>query len=204
MKLISQFIKLSTTLVLMLFFGVWNSYSQNQFKDQNTLLSSEECVADLISQMILKEIEGEKMPVVLEGFDKGARSEITLPKSQIILMKENQALGKPAIIKARYPRAFEGNAITNVLFEDFSLEGRRPVTFYESVDDLPDFKSYDMENRTYKKFKGKPLFPFGHALSYINFTYRNFVRLNGVNAGEQMPVLVEVTNVLALNGEEVV
>ncbi|MBJ2173577.1 glycoside hydrolase family 3 C-terminal domain-containing protein [Aureibaculum sp. A20] len=171
------------------------------------------------------EIEGEEMPVVLEGFDKGDRSEITLPKSQIKLMKEIQALGKPtilvlmngsalainwagenipAILEAWYPGEFGGNAIADVLFGDYNPAGRLPVTFYKSVDDLPDFKSYDMENRTYKFFKGKSLFPFGHGLSYTNFTYRNFAVPSGVKTGEQIPVSVEVTNAGALNGDEVV
>ena len=66
--------------------------------------------------------------------------------------------------------------------------GRLPITFYKSVEDLPDFKSYNMENRTYKYFKGEPLFPFGHGLSYTNFKYQNFTLPSDINAGNEIPV----------------
>ena len=134
------------------------------------------------------------MPVVIEGFDKGDRSDITLPKSQITLVKAVQKLGKPtvvvlmngsalainwtaknipAILEAWYPGEFGGSAIADILFGDYNPSGKLPVTFYKSVKDLPDFKNYNMENRTYKYFKGEPLFPFGHGLSYSNFEYSN-------------------------------
>jgi beta-glucosidase len=171
------------------------------------------------------EIEGEEMPVVLEGFDKGDRSEIELPKSQIKLMKEIHSLGKPtilvlmngsalainwagehipAILEAWYPGEFGGNAIADVLFGDYNPAGRLPITFYKSVEDLPDFKSYNMENRTYKYFKGEPLFPFGHGLSYTNFIYQNFTLPSDINAGNEIPVSVEVINSGKYDGDEIV
>ena len=171
------------------------------------------------------EIEGEEMPVVLEGFDKGDRSEIELPKSQIELMKEIQSLGKPtilvlmngsalainwagehipAILEAWYPGEFGGRAIADVLFGDYNPAGRLPITFYKSVSDLPDFKSYNMENRTYKYFKGEPLFPFGHGLSYTNFNYQNFTLPSDIIAGNEIPVSVEVFNSGKYDGDEVV
>ena len=171
------------------------------------------------------DIEGEEMPVVLEGFDKGDRSDISLPKSQLELMKEITALGKPvilvlmngsalavnwasdnipAIIEAWYPGEFGGRAIADVLFGDYNPAGRLPVTFYKSVDDLPDFKSYDMNNRTYKYFKGNPLYPFGHGLSYTNFTYENLEIPHQINLNEDIPITVEVRNSGDMDGEEVV
>jgi len=171
------------------------------------------------------DIEGEEMPVLLDGFDKGDRSKISLPQSQIKLMKELQALGKPiilvlmngsalavnwagdhipAILEAWYPGEFGGNAIADVLFGDYNPAGRLPVTFYKSVDDLPDFKSYDMENRTYKYFKGNPLFPFGHGLSYTNFTYSNFSLEGKVALNKNIELKVDITNVGNLKGDEVV
>lgn len=170
-------------------------------------------------------IEGEEMPVLLEGFDKGDRSEITLPKTQIELMKKVHALGKPtilvlmngsalavnwaadnipAILEAWYPGEFGGNAIADILFGDYNPAGRLPVTFYKSVNDLPDFKNYNMENRTYKYFKGKPLFPFGHGLSYTNFTYSNLDIKKEVVVNEPIEVKVDISNSGAIKGEEVV
>lgn len=138
------------------------------------------------------DIEGEEMPVVMEGFDKGDRSDIVLPSSQQELLKAVMATGKPvvlvllngsalainyaaenvpAIVEAWYPGEFGGFALAEILFGDVNPSGKLPVTFYKSVEDLPDFKSYDMTNRTYKYFEGEPLFPFGHGLSYSNFEY---------------------------------
>lgn len=138
------------------------------------------------------DIEGEEMPVVMEGFDKGDRSDIVLPSSQQALLKEVLKTGKPvilvllngsalavnyaadkapAIVEAWYPGEFGGIALAEILFGDVNPSGKLPVTFYKSVDDLPDFKSYDMKDRTYKYFTGEPLFPFGHGLSYSNFKY---------------------------------
>ncbi|MFD0835622.1 glycoside hydrolase family 3 C-terminal domain-containing protein [Mariniflexile aquimaris] len=171
------------------------------------------------------DIEGEEMPVLLEGFDKGDRSDITLPKSQIELMKKIQALGKPiilvlmngsalavnwaadnipAILEAWYPGEFGGNAIADVLFGDYNPAGRLPVTFYKSVNDLPDFKNYNMENRTYKYFKGNPLFPFGHGLSYTSFAYTNLNIPDQVIINNDINLNVEVKNTGAFDGDEVV
>lgn len=170
-------------------------------------------------------IEGEEMPILLEGFDKGDRSEISLPKTQITLMKEIQALGKPtvlvlmngsalainwadknipAILEAWYPGEFGGNAIADVLFGDYNPAGRLPVTFYKSVDDLPDFKSYDMENRTYKYFKGDPLYPFGHGLSFSTFEYSNLVMENKMALKEDISLKINVTNTGKIDGDEVI
>ncbi|GAA4271205.1 glycoside hydrolase family 3 protein [Aquimarina gracilis] len=171
------------------------------------------------------DIEGEEMPVVLDGFDKGDRSKISLPQSQITLMKEIQALGKPvvlvlmngsalainwandhipAIVESWYPGEFGGKAIADVLFGDYNPGGRLPVTFYKSVEDLPDFKSYDMTNRTYKYFQGDPLFPFGHGLSYTNFSYSNLKIPESVDINKDIKVSVDVTNSGSKNGDEVV
>ncbi|MFS4483903.1 glycoside hydrolase family 3 C-terminal domain-containing protein [Hyunsoonleella sp. 2307UL5-6] len=170
-------------------------------------------------------IEGEEMPVLLDGFDKGDRSEITLPKTQIELMKKVQALGKPtvlvlmngsalavnwaadnvpAILEAWYPGEFGGKAIADVLFGDYNPAGRLPVTFYKSVKDLPDFKNYNMENRTYKYFKGEPLFPFGHGLSYTNFEYSDLDSQKSIVINEPIKLSVKVSNIGKMAGDEVI
>ena len=68
----------------------------------------------------------------------------------------------PAIVEAWYPGQAAGTAIADVLFGDYNPAGRLPVTFYKSVNDLPPFDDYKMAGRTYRFFKGTPLYPFGH------------------------------------------
>ncbi|HWC58289.1 MAG TPA: glycoside hydrolase family 3 C-terminal domain-containing protein, partial [Verrucomicrobiae bacterium] len=76
-----------------------------------------------------------------------------------------------AIVQAWYPGEQGGRAVADVLFGDENPAGRLPVTFYRATTDLPDFEDYSMSNRTYRYFKGKPLFAFGHGLSYTRFSY---------------------------------
>ena len=71
-----------------------------------------------------------------------------------------------AVIQCFYPGAEGGNALADILFGKVSPCGRLPVTFYRSDADLPDFVDYSMENRTYKFFKGSPLYEFGYGLTY--------------------------------------
>ena len=71
-----------------------------------------------------------------------------------------------AVIQCFYPGAEGGNALADILFGKVSPCGRLPVTFYRSDADLPDFADYSMENRTYKFFKGSPLYEFGYGLTY--------------------------------------
>ena len=71
-----------------------------------------------------------------------------------------------AVVQCFYPGAEGGNALADILFGKVSPSGRLPVTFYRSDKDLPPFEDYSMENRTYKFFKGDPLYPFGYGLTY--------------------------------------
>jgi beta-glucosidase len=110
----------------------------------------------------------------------------------------------PAILQTWYPGQFGGTAIADVLFGDYNPAGRLPVTFYKSVDQLPPFDDYKMEGHTYRYFKGEPLYPFGHGLSYSKFDYSD-LRLNGaVKAGANVTVSVSVQNTGAVAGDEVV
>jgi beta-glucosidase len=79
----------------------------------------------------------------------------------------------PAIIQGWYPGAQGGKAIAEVLFGEYSPEGKLPVTFYRSTEELPEFTDYSMENRTYRYMKNKPLYPFGYGLSYTDFNIDN-------------------------------
>ena len=168
-------------------------------------------------------IEGEEMSVEIEGFKKGDRTSIDLPAIQKDLLKELKATGKPvvfvlmtgsaiglewesqnipAIINAWYGGQAAGQAIANVLFGDYNPAGRLPVTFYRSVEDLPDFEDYSMENRTYRYFKGNVIYPFGYGLSYTTFNYDN---LNVVtNADGSLKATAVLTNTGKFDGDEVV
>jgi beta-glucosidase len=74
----------------------------------------------------------------------------------------------PAIVQGWYPGAQGGRAIAELLFGEFSPEGKLPITFYRSTDELPDFTDYSMKNRTYRYMKQKALYPFGYGLSFTN------------------------------------
>ena len=76
----------------------------------------------------------------------------------------DQACG--AVLQCFYPGAEGGHAVADILFGRVSPSGRLPVTFYRGDDDLPPFEEYAMANRTYRFFKGTPLYPFGHGLTY--------------------------------------
>ncbi len=111
----------------------------------------------------------------------------------------------PAIVEAWYPGEAGGEAVADVLFGDYNPGGRLPVTFYRSVDDLPPFEDYSMEGRTYRYFRGEPLYPFGHGLSYTSFEYSNLVMSRQkATAGEHIDITVRVTNSGLVAGDEVV
>ena len=170
-------------------------------------------------------LEGEEMSVAINGFSGGDRTSIDLPAAQQRLLERVVAVGKPtvlvllngsalavnwaqahvpAIVEAWYPGQ-AGNAIADVLFGDYNPAGRLPVTFYKSVNDLPAFEDYRMAGRTYRFFKGEPLYPFGHGLSYTTFTYAN-LRTSAESAGanDTVTVSVDVTNSGRRAGDEVV
>lgn len=171
-------------------------------------------------------LEGEEMPVNVEGFHGGDRTDLSLPKVQEALLKAVVATGKPvvvvllsgsalavnwandnapAILQAWYPGGEGGTAVADVLFGDYNPAGRLPVTFYKSVDQLPPFTDYSMAGRTYRYFKGEPLYPFGFGLSYTKFAYsKPSFDSNSVKAGAPVKVSVDVTNVGDREGDEVV
>jgi beta-glucosidase len=110
----------------------------------------------------------------------------------------------PAILEAWYPGQAGGTAVAEALFGLTNPGGRLPVTFYHATADLPAFENYSMENRTYRYFKGSPLYSFGYGLSYTSFTYR-YLQIDPpeIKAGESVTVRVEIENTGALAGDEV-
>lgn len=159
------------------------------------------------------------------GFYGGDRTQIELPSVQTDLLKALHATGKPvifvncsgsavampwqkrhlpAIIQAWYPGEQGGRAVGEVLFGDFNPAGRLPVTFYKSTADLPDFEDYSMANRTYRYFKGKPLYAFGYGLSYTKFSYKDAVLDKPVlTAGDTLKVSFDLRNTGGQDGDEV-
>ena len=77
----------------------------------------------------------------------------------------------PAIIQGWYPGSQGGRAIAKVLFGEKNPEGKLPVTFYRTTQELPDFTDYSMKGRTYRYMESEALYPFGYGLSYTQFTY---------------------------------
>jgi len=169
-------------------------------------------------------LEGEEMNVDAVGFKGGDRTMIELPKPQRALLAAIRKLGKPtvvvltggsalafdpsganAVLDGWYSGGRGGDAVAAALFGDFSPAGRLPVTFYRSTKDLPPFESYAMAGRTYRYFGGKPLFPFGHGLSYTKFVYgKPELRPLGIVPGDTWQIRVPITNAGGRDGEEVV
>jgi beta-glucosidase len=172
------------------------------------------------------QLEGEEMNVTEPGFAGGDRTNINLPARQEGLLKAVAATGKPvvlvllsgsalavnwadahvpAIVQAWYPGEEGGTALADVLFGDYNPAGRLPVTFYKSVEQLPPFESYAMEGRTYRFFKGQPLYPFGHGLSYTRFIYSGLkVSSPRVSPTGKVSVSATVENAGRVEGDEVV
>lgn len=107
----------------------------------------------------------------------------------------------PAIVNAWYPGEQGGTAVAEVLFGDYNPAGRLPLTYYNTVDELPPFDDYDItKGRTYQYFTGAPLYPFGYGLSYTAFAYR---KLDIQEAGEDIKVSFEIKNSGKRDGQEV-
>ena len=93
---------------------------------------------------------------------------ILLLLSGSALILENLEEQFPAIMQCFYPGAEGGHAIAQILFGERSPEGKLPVTFYRSTEELPEFTDYSMKNRTYRYMKKEALYPFGYGLSYAD------------------------------------
>lgn len=174
---------------------------------------------------ISPQLEGEEMKVNDPGFEGGDRTSIMLPAIQTELMKSLKKSGKPvvfvmmtgsaiatpwesenipAILNAWYGGQATGTAVADILFGDCNPSGRLPITFYKSDTDLPPFSDYTMQNRTYRYFKGVPLYGFGYGLSYTKFKYDKLNVPSKIKSGEAVKVSATVTNSGKIAGDEVV
>ena len=172
-------------------------------------------------------LEGEEMTdVSAPGFFGGDRVDMDLPRPQQEMLEAVAATGKPlvvvllngsalavnwaqqhaaAILDAWYPGEEGGTGIANVLAGDYNPAGRLPITFYKSIVQLPPFAKYSMAGRTYRYFRGEPLYRFGDGLSFSHFEY-NDLALNTTEprAGQPLEIKVSVRNTSQAEGDEVV
>lgn len=170
-------------------------------------------------------LEGEEGDASNE-FASGDKINLQLPGNQETLLEEVQKTGTPtvavllagsalavtwadehadAVVQGWYPGAQGGRAIASLLFGDFSPSGKLPVTFYRSDRDLPDFHDYSMENRTYRFFRGTPLYSFGYGLSYASFEYSQPVLSSStIPAGSGIQVRTAVKNTGSCEADEIV
>ena len=161
----------------------------------------------------------------MEG-EGGDKADIDLPKVQQMLLKAMHATGRPvvfvncsgsaiafggiedqydALLQAWYAGQGGAKALAEVLFGDYNPGGKLPVTFYASNDDLPDFLDYRMENRTYRYFRGKALYPFGYGLSYTTFSIgKGQLSASTMNKDGKVTLTVPVTNTGKREGTETV
>lgn len=166
-------------------------------------------------------LEGEEMPVDIDGFKGGDRTNIELPKVQRDFLRALHEAGKTvvfvncsgsaialepemetcdAILQAWYAGQEGGTAVSDVLFGTVNPSGKLPVTFYKRTDQLPDYEDYSMRGRTYRYFSD-PLFAFGYGLSYTTFRFGR-ARAEAAEGGYRLSVLL--TNTGTRPGEEVV
>ncbi len=172
-------------------------------------------------------LEGEEMPVEIDGFKGGDRTHIELPAVQRGFLKALKDAGKKvvfvncsgsaiafepetqscdAIVQAWYPGMKGGEAVADVLFGKVNPSGKLPVTFYKNSQQLGDFEDYNMAGRTYRYMKtDRPLYPFGYGLSYTNFEMgQATLSTDKISLDGSATLTIPVTNNGRRDGTEVV
>jgi beta-glucosidase len=206
----------------------WQAPAQAQLDEAVARAKESDVVIAFVG--LSPQLEGEEMPIKIDGFDGGDRTSLDLPAPQQKLLEAVAATGKPlivvlqsgsavalnwanqhadAILEAWYPGVAGGEAIARTLAGLNNPAGRLPITFYASLDGLPAFTDYAFHDatgtRTYRYFAGKPLWGFGYGLSYSTFKYGP-VKLSAetLKAGDPITAGVIVTNTSTVSGDEVV
>ncbi len=173
---------------------------------------------------ITPDLEGESMSVTAEGFKGGDKLTLDLPATQRELLAKVSALKKPtvvvlttgsainlddsqagAVLLAWYYGQRGADAVAEALLGETNPAGRLPITFYRNLDGLPAFDDYAMTNRTYRYHTGKPLYAFGHGLSYTTFAHEKIaLSPDRIRTTDTLSVSVTVKNTGRRDGDEVV
>lgn len=171
-------------------------------------------------------LEGEAGDAFLSA-SGGDKKDISLPASQIAYLKKLRAsINTPiivvvtagsaidiaaiepyadAILLAWYPGEQGGNALADILFGKVSPSGRLPITFYNSLNDLPSYTSYAMNGRTYRYYDGPLQYPFGYGLSYSTFKYNAINNLpQHYTINDSLFIELSVANIGEMDAAEVV
>jgi beta-glucosidase len=206
----------------------WEAPAQAQLDEAVARANEADVVVAFVG--LSPQLEGEELPIKIDGFTGGDRTSLDLPAPQQKLLEAVAATGKPlivvlqsgsavalnwanqhaaAVLTAWYPGVEGGTAIARTLAGLNNPAGRLPVTFYASLDGLPAFTDYSVQSatkgRTYRYFTGKPLWGFGYGLSYSNFKYGPItLSAETLKAGDPITATVTVTNTGTINGDEVV
>ena len=176
---------------------------------------------------ISPELEGEE-GAVANSDGGGDKIDIALPGMQEDLLAAVAETGKPiiavitngspvnlnsveqkaeAVLEAWYPGEEGGNAVADILFGNYNPSAKLPVTFVRSMDQLPDFRDYSMQNRTYRFMESDPLYPFGYGLSYTDFEYSE-LKLSAdsfsTDSDSEISLTAKIKNTGRVKGTEVV
>jgi len=202
---------------------LWALPRENLISDAVAIATEADVIVAVLG--LSQRLEGEEMGIQIDGFSGGDRTSLHLPANPTELILALISTGKPvvvilmnggpvaslqaeekaaAVMLAGYPGVEGGSAVADVLFGDYNPAGRLPVTYYRGVEQLPPFEEYDMSDRTYRYFTGKPLYQFGYGLSYTTFSYTDLNIPEKTVAGGDLSISVKVTNTGSVAGDEVV
>jgi beta-glucosidase len=201
----------------------WQRVSENPDAELKAAAAKSDVIVAVVG--LSSDLEGEEMPVKIEGFSGGDKTSLEIPADQRAMLELAKSTGKPlvlvlmngspvalqwakdnaaAIVETWYSGQAGGQAIANVLSGKTNPAGRLPLTFYASVDDLPPFDDYAMKGRTYRYFQGTPVYPFGYGLSYTTFSYGKVTAVPVGGAAENgLKVTAEIANTGTRDGDEV-
>ena len=159
------------------------------------------------------------------SYASGDKEDLNLPAPQRKLMEAVLATGKPvvvclmagsaidlslaqekaaAVVQLWYPGARGGKAVADLLFGDYSPSGKLPVTFYRSLEELPDFEDYSMKGRTYRYMESEPLYPFGYGLTYGDVRVEGASVVSQDAASRDVVVCVKLKNAGSVSTDDVI